>query len=229
MKRFIFGLSLFALVYSSCKEKEKVTIDKFTDTMVKDTIIKPSVADSLTADSLQNAFKAAANDTIIAGKSIGNIKLGAALSEVILLLGNPDSTSSDSTTLKWFSKPTGKGIDTALNTIMVYTAAATKTAAKKIKYIRVTSPHYKTPEKVSSGSTLTFIKMNFPAIKNNPLTYKDKNGTEVLIYDAVNDGIAFEINEATKCAGITVHEPGKKASETYISLNGEVAKSKKYR
>lgn len=71
--------------------------------------------------------------------------------------------------------------------------------------------------------------MHYPSLKNSSLAFKDKTGSDVLIYDAINDGIAFEINEATKCAGITVHEPGKKALEIYTSVYGGIVKTKKNR
>jgi len=231
MKLFIFGFCLAATV-CSCKQKDKVTIEKFTDTRVKDTIIKPSYADSIQADSLRKVFQAAANDTIVPGKSIGNIRLNETTAEVMAAMGNPDSSNSPAgTIMRWFSAPTGKGTDTSMNSITLY--APGKSTAKgeegKVKSIRVTSPYYKTAEKVSCGSTLTFIKMHYPSLKNSTLAFKDKTGSQVLIYDAVNDGITFEINEATKCAGITIHEPGKKASETYMSIYGEIVKMKKNR
>lgn len=230
MKLFIFCFSL-AVSVLSCKQKQKVTIDKFTDTRVKDTIIKPTYADSIKADSLQKIFQAAANDTIVPGKSIGNTGLGATTGEVTAAMGKPDSTNSAGTLMSWFSKPTGKAGDTSLNSITVFASAtpSAKAGEGKIKHIRITSPYYKTPEKVSCGSTLTFIKMHYPSLKNSSLAFKDKTGGDVLIYDAINDGIAFEINEATKCAGITVHEPGKKALEIYTSVYGGIVKTKKNR
>ena len=232
MKLIIFGLSL-SLMVCSCKQKEKVTIDKFTDTKIKDTVIIPSYADSIKADSLKKVFQEALNDTIVPGKSIGLIRLNETAELAIKALGTPDSADADTkkAMLQWFSKPTGKGIDTTVNRITVFTTgnAGSKVEAQKIKHIRVTSPFYKTAEKISYGSTLTFIKMHYPSLKNSSLAFKDKTGSEILVYDAINDGIAFEINEATKCAGITVHEPGKKASETYISIYGEAVKMKKNR
>ncbi len=227
MKFFIFCFCV-AVSVLSCKQKEKVTIDKFTDTKVKDTVIKPSYADSVKADSLQKVFQAAANDTIVPGKSIGNIKLGATTAEAITAMGNPDSTNTAGTVMSWFFKPTGKTGDTSLNSITIFATSA-KPDQSKIKHIRITSPYYKTTEKVSCGSTLTFIKMQYPDIKNNPSVFKNSQESEILVYYAINEGIAFEINEATKCAGITVHEPGKKVSEIYTSLYGGIVKTKKNR
>ena len=228
MKIFILGLC-FAFLWYSCKQKEKITVEKFTDTAVKDTAIKPSFVDSAGADSLKKIFQEATNDTIFPGVSIGCIKLNQTTGDVIKALGQPDSSDAamGKSLMKWFSKPTGKGIDTAVNSISVFSSSdfGSKDERRKIIHIRITSPYFKTPEHVGCGSTLTFIKMQYPAIKKATANFSDKTtGKTVQIYDEIKQGIAFEINEATKCIGITVHLPGKKAWESYFVEYGPLKK-----
>ena len=67
--------------------------------------------------------------------------------------------------------------------------------------------------------------MQYPTIKKATASFSDKTtGKTVQIYDEVKQGIAFEINEATKCIGITVHLPGKKAWESYFVEYGPLKK-----
>lgn len=229
MKILLLGF-FFSFIWCSCKQRNKTTVEKFTDTTIRDTVIKPSLVDSIAADSLKKVFQTAANDTILPGVSIGCIKLGQTTDDVIKALGRPDSSDAamGKSLMQWFSKPTGKGLDTTVNSISGFSSSnmGSKDERRKISHIRITSPYYKTPEHIGYGSTLTFIKMQYPTLKKASASFSDKTtGKTVQIYDEVKQGIAFEINEATKCVGITVHMPGKKAWETYFAAYGDLKKA----
>ena len=229
MKTLLLGLC-FSFFWCSCSQRDKTTVEKFTDTAIRDSVTKPALVDSIAVDSLKKAFQAAANDTIFPGISIGCIKLGQTANDIIKALGQPDSSDAamGKSMMRWFSKPTGKGIDTAVNSISVFSSSnmGSKDERRRIIHIRITSPYYKTPEHIGYGSTLTFIKRQYPTLKKPTATFSDKStGKTVQIYDEIKEGIAFEINEATKCAGITIHLPGKKAWETYFNEYGTPKKS----
>ena len=66
--------------------------------------------------------------------------------------------------------------------------------------------------------------MQYPEIRKNNSSYTAKDGKKVLVYDNGKAGIAFEINEATKCIGITVHKPGDIATESFSALFGTLKK-----
>ena len=227
--KILISILCGAFLWCSCYPKDKAIVEKFTDTAIRDTVIKPPLMDSVSIDSLKKVFEAASNDTISPGISIGCIKLNETTDEVLKTLGQPDSSDAamGKSLMQWFSKPTGKGIDTAVNSISVFISSniGAKDEHRKITHIRITSPYYKTPEHVGFGSTLTFIKMQYPTLKKPAVTFSDKStGKTVQIYDEVKEGIAFEINEETKCIGITVHLPGKKAWETYFVKYGVLKK-----
>lgn len=228
MKSFSFFLFCMAVIYS-CKEQTKTTTEKFTDTAYKDSVrfvdAQKRSVDSLKTDSLTKAAIAASNDTITAGERVGRVFLNEATDAVINDLGQPDSADAamGKTMLSWYTKPSGKGTDTAMNSTMIFAAmnAGAKDEVYKVKQIRITSPFFKTAQKIGCGSTVTFIKLQYPQLKKPNAVYRDKKtGTEIMLYDETDEGIAFEINEATKCVGITVHEPGKKAREIYSVIYG---------
>lgn len=222
MKRIILPAVL--LFIFGCKEQTKTTTEKFTDTAVKDTVIAHDTVKPVTTTP---AVKAA-NDTIIAGKSIGRISLNEKSEDVIKELGKPDAEDAamGKAMLTWFSKPSGKNEDTAKHSIIVYTTTnfGSNDEAPRVKYIRITSPFFKTTDGISCGSTIAFIKMKYPALKKPSASYTDKSGATVMVYDVKDEGIGFEINEATKCVGITVHKPNTNPWEILVPEFGDIKK-----
>ena len=222
MKKAIL-LPVTAFILFSCNQPTKTTVEKVTETTVKSDTA--TLKDTLTV-SKQLAPVSAANDTITPGKSIGHISLDEKTGEVIAELNKPDGEDAamGKALLTWNSKPSMKGADTTVNSINIFTSTnfGAKDEASRVKHIRVTSAFFKTPEHAGCGSTIAFIKMQYPEIKKPAASYTDKAGKTVLIYDDIKTGIAFEINDATKCIGVTVHKPGEKAWETYISEFGVV-------
>ena len=170
--------------------------------------------------------KPATNDTIVPGKSIGHISLNETAEDVIRALGEPDARDAamGKALLTWNSKPSMKGADTIVNSIEIFTATnfGAKNEASRVKQIRITSPFFKTSEHVSCGSTIAFIKLQFPELKKVTASYTDNAGNTIMIWDDTKTGISFEINEMTKCCGITVHKPGEKAREIYNAKFGDV-------
>ena len=222
MKRIILPAAI--LFIFGCKEQTKTSKEKFTDTVVKDTTIVHDTVKLAAATPAVNA----ANDTITAGKSIGHISLNEKSADVIKELGKPDAEDAamGKAMLTWFSKPSGKDADTVKNSIIVYTTTnfGGNDEAPRVKYIRITSPFFKTTEGISCGSTIAFIKMKYPALKKPTASYTDKNGATVMLYDVKDEGIGFEINEATKCVGITVHKPNTNPWEILVPEFGDIKK-----
>ncbi len=223
MKKLLLPLVLLSL--AACRQQTKTSTEKFTDTQVRDTTPGMPAAATI-KDTITKA--PSANDTINPGKSIGHISLNEKTADVIAALGKPDAEDAamGKAMLTWNSKPTMNVNDTIPHTIKIFTSTnfGGKDEASRVKHIRVTSPFFKTAEGVGCGSTIAFIKMQYKDIKKPAASYTDKSGKKVMIYD--KDGIAFEIDENTKCVGITVHKPGEKAWETYISEFGDVEHEK---
>ena len=112
----------------------------------------------------------------------------------------------------------GKAADSNVNSIKVLTKiiSAKQEEINRVKQIRITSSFFKTENPAGVGSTIVFIKMQFPSLKKASGSYTDKNGSIVTVYDAVKEGIAFEIGSLTKCIGIIVHKPGEKVAPLWV-------------
>lgn len=223
----IYAVMFIATFLYSCSDQPKTTTVKFTDTAVRDTLSAAKI-NALKNDSVARLLQSlAANDSIVPGKSIGNISVEENTDETIQALGQPDSAKAQTggSVLSWYRNLPGKAADSNVNSIKVLTKiiSGKQEEISRVKQIRTTSSFFKTAGLAGVGSTIVFIKMQFPSLKNAAGSYTDKNGSNVTVYDAVKEGIAFEINETTKCIGIIVHSPGQKAWETY-SILGPVKK-----
>ena len=222
MKKEII-ISTIVLFLFSCTQKTNSRTDSVTDKTAGDTAHK-TLVDPAKKPALGATISSAANDTIVPGKSIGHILLNEKMDEVIKVLGQPDSADAamGKSMSKWFSKPSKKGADTVIHSIIVFatTNFGGKDEASRVRHIRITSPFFKTAEQVGCGSTIAFIKMQYPEIKKPGASYTDRSGNTVMIYDDVKEGIAYEIDGSTRCIGITVHGRGQKARETYLAEFG---------
>ncbi|MEJ7611055.1 MAG: hypothetical protein WKF88_07740 [Ferruginibacter sp.] len=215
MKNLYAAIFLATFLYA-CSDQPKTTTVKYTDTAVRDTF-SAKAGNALKNDSVARLLTSlAANDSILPGKSIGNIILEENTEEVIQALGRPDSTKAGkgSSVLSWYSNLPGKAADSTENSIKIVTKiiSGKQEETNRVKQMRVTSSFFKTAGQAGVGSTIVFIKMQFPSLKKATGSYTAQNGGNVTVYDAVKEGIAFEIGGLTKCIGITVHKPGEKVS-----------------
>lgn len=152
-----------------------------------------------------------ATNAIYAGEGIAELALNNSFDEALKIMGEPSTvdTSKKIASLLW----NGQKRDTS----QYYTTALLNNSTKdqrKIKQIRTNSPMFKTRTQISCGSTLDYIKTQYPALKKANETYLDHEERPISIYDEVKKGIAFEINENGKCVLVSVHVKGQK----YIKL-----------
>ena len=216
----IYAVIFIANSLYSCSDQTKTTTVKFTDTAVRDTLSAAKI-NALKNDSVARLLQSlAANDSIVPGKSIGNISVEENAEEVIQALGQPDSAKDQtgSAVLSWYRNLPGNAADSNINSIKVLTKAisAKQEGTNRVKQIRITSSFFKTLGQAGIGSTIVFIKMQFPSLKKATGSYINNNGSTVTVYDAVKEGIAFEIGSLTKCIAIIVHKPGEKAAPLWV-------------
>lgn len=163
---------------------------------------------------------------IIPGKSIGKISLNDRAENVQAILGKPDQSNAGmgKALSTWISKPAPAATDTSTYQTTVYFSRnmGVGDEASLAKQIRVTSPFFATAGHLHTGTSLDSITKQFTNLKPIARYPSQPQKNEVIIYDGLEEGIAFEINHLKRCVAILLHEPGKKASETYFSLHPDL-------
>ena len=160
MKFFTFLVfPIFIFLFSCTQNIKEQTIIK-SDSIPKTTAVGLSSADSLKkADSTSKLIASLSNDTIFAGDKIGQLILNQGFDEALQIMGDPAAadTSKKNLLLQWKANK--------IDTVQYVTSALFNNGkeGKKIKQISTTSPSFKTPTMVSCGSTLAYIKIQYPS------------------------------------------------------------------
>ena len=207
MKFFtILVLPICVLLFSCNQNVKEQTVIK-SDSIAKITVIALSAADSAKkADSTAKLIASLSSDTIFAGDKIAQLIINQGFDEALQIMGDPAAadTSKNNLLLQW---KTNK-----IDTVQYFTTAmfSNRKEGKKIKQISTTSPSFKTATQVGCGSTLAYIKVQYPTIKKARETYLNKTGRSISVYDDIKEGIAFETNEEGKCVLVSVHVKGQK-------------------
>ena len=207
MKFFTFSVIPVCILFFSCSQNVKEQTIIKSDSISKITVIALSSADSAKkADSTNKLIAALSSDTIFAGDKIAQLMINQSFDEALQIMGDPAAadTSKNNLLLQWKANK--------IDTIQYFTTAmfSNRKEGKKIKQISTTSPSFKTGTQVGCGSTLAYIKVQYPTIKKATETYLDKAGKSISVYDEIKEGIAFETNEEGKCVLVSVHVKGQK-------------------
>ena len=207
MKFFTFLVLPVCIIIFSCNQNVKEQTIIKSDSIEKITVIPLSAADSAKkADSTTKLVASLANDTIFAGDKIAQLMINQGFDEALQIMGDPGAadTSKNNLLLQWK--------ENKIDTVQYFTTAmfSNRKEGKKIKQISTTSPSFKTATQVGCGSTLAYIKVQYPTIKKATETYLNKAGKSISVYDEIKEGIAFETNEEGKCVLVSVHVKGQK-------------------
>ncbi len=207
MKLFTILVLSFCVLLFSCNQNVKEQTVIKSDSIAKITVITLSAADSAKkADSTGKLVASLANDTIFAGGKIAQLMINQGFDEALQIMGDPAAadTSKNNLLLQWKANK--------IDTVQYFTTAmfSNRKEGKKIKQISTTSPSFKTATQVGCGSTLAYIKVQYPTIKKATETYLNKVGKSISVYDEIKEGIAFETNEEGKCVLVSVHVKGHK-------------------
>ena len=207
MKLFTILVLSFCVLLFSCNQNVKEQTVIKSDSIAKITVITLSAADSAKkADSTGKLVASLANDTIFAGDKIAQLIINQGFDEALQIMGDPAAadTSKNNLLLQWKANK--------IDTLQYFTTAmfSNRKEGKKIKQISTTSPSFKTATQVGCGSTLAYIKVQYPTIKKATETYLNKAGKSIAVYDEIKEGIAFETNEEGKCVLVSVHVKGQK-------------------
>lgn len=156
---------------------------------------------------------------VVAGRSVGEIAIGADMEQVSQKLGKADA--GDAAMGKawgiWYGDDSTGG---QRNEVAVYSAYRdTSMQVKEVKQIRVTADKFKTADGFSLGTTLTALRSKFPDLRQ-VTSYVDTTKDTVLVYDSNKSGISFEFLKG-KSVALTVHPEHVPVNGTYLTLHPE--------
>lgn len=156
---------------------------------------------------------------VVAGRSVGEIAIGADMEQVGQKLGKADA--GDAAMGKawgiWYGNDSTGG---QKNEIAVYSAYRdTSMRVKEVKQIRVTSDKFKTADGFALGNTLSALQSNFPDLRQ-VTGYLNAQKDTVLVYDSKKSGISFEFLKG-KSIALTVHAENIPVNSTYVTLHPE--------
>lgn len=219
-------LSGFILFLAACNNKPNTNNKIVTDSTSEDNSNVTVIDSFKTPGSKTNdgATETAENQLIIAGESIGKIKLGMSSSQLTAELGNADMSDAamGKAWLTWYGKkPDEHNNVTELNVFITY--KDTSMQVQTVQQVRTTSSFFRTENDLHVYSDLDTIQSKFAGL-TKAATYTDSSGRNIIIYDARQQGIAFEITAQPQkiCIGIIVHTTGIRVTQTYLSLHPDM-------
>jgi hypothetical protein len=148
---------------------------------------------------------------IVPGISVGQTAINEASESVHKKLGRPDGgdAAMGKSISIWYANH-----DTAsYQTQMYFSRDMGNDETSRVKMIRITSPWFKVSNSLFTGRPVKIAQDQFRLKKI--ATFTDKGNTYT-IYDDQQGGISFEADEKGTCTGITVHQPGREATGTYL-------------
>ena len=203
MRLLLFSSIIFStLLLCACNSKQN-------NPVVEDNKNQSIYADS----SATSTKKPDSAKLIIPGKSIGLTRIYENADSVFQILGKPDSSDAAMGKMmaSWYRNNHETHIFFSRN-------MGNADESSRVKQIRITSPYFITANGISVGSALDSINQYFPNAKNAASYISPKTKKEVIIYDDLKGGVAFEIDTQKKCIGINIHKPNEEAYETYIAF-----------
>ncbi|TSJ41056.1 hypothetical protein FO440_15105 [Mucilaginibacter corticis] len=145
------------------------------------------------------------------GKSIGQVTINETDQNLLKVMGKPDSGDSamGKSAFTWYAGHSPKGAVTQI----FLSRGQGDDAVKRVKQIRITDTRFLLMDSIHVGKPLAALEKssNLKEIAR----FTDKGAGRVL-YDDTLKGIAFDTDDKAIITGITVHETGKNARETYM-------------
>ena len=184
---------LFAMLGASCQNEQQ--------SGQQETVVTESISPE---SSMAKDFR------VIAGQSAGEFRLGQEVEKSGLSDYFGPANSVDAATCKswsmWFPQEDQE--------IDVYAACdSALNMQKSIQLIRLAGIAFISDKELTEKSDVQHVKRLYPAALEEE--YRDREGREVVLYDAVDSGIAFEVAE-NKIRSVILHAPGKKVSDYYL-------------
>ena len=157
---------------------------------------------------------------IVPGTSIGKITIGASAANLEEMLGPPalSDAAMGKAWLTWKGKRDEHNNQTELNIFTSYRDE--KMDEKIVRLIRTTSQEFSTPDNIHVYASLEQIKKQFHDVEPT-LRYQHQDKRYITIFEAKQQGIAFELSNAAQqqiCIGIIIYEKGSNLADIYRTL-----------
>lgn len=156
------------------------------------------------------------------GKSVGLTYIGEPADSLAKVLGNADGgdAAMGKAWAVYYNKDAQKRIRDSSRYLAVY-LTRDEPIGMRVRQIRVNTPSFRANNDVKVGASLTKIRANFPNLLRAGIYLDTVTHTRYYLYDAVRQGIAFEINSTNNaCTAITVHDTTKTIANTYLTVPG---------
>jgi hypothetical protein len=211
-RRYII-IPILAAALLSCKQKGTNTT---ADTTISKTDTLKSNTDTIraantTAVDLPGDKPIPLKLLIVPGVSLGQTIINEASENIYKRFGRPDA--GDAAMGKSISIWYANHDTTGYVTQMYFSTNMGNDDTKRVKQVRINSPAFKINTKVHVGAPFTYAKALYKLTKAGTF---EENGSPRSLYDDNKAGIAFETDDKNMITGITVHQPGRDVTTTYL-------------
>ncbi|QHS55024.1 hypothetical protein GWR56_05530 [Mucilaginibacter sp. 14171R-50] len=202
--RYLF-IPLLAIIVISCKQKPASTAD---NSQAEDTTVNK--VDTAVVD-LPGDKPIPLAQLVVPGISLGQTTINESSENIYTRLGKPDAgdAAMGKSIAIWYANHDTTGYVTQ----MYFSRDMGNDETSRVKQVRVTSPVFKVTNKLHTGAPLKDAMALYHLKK--VATFTDKGNSRSL-YDDAKAGIGFEADDKNIITGITVHEPGKDVTTTYL-------------
>jgi len=156
---------------------------------------------------------------IIPGNRAGEIYLGQDMQDVFEKLGDADDgdAAMGSALGIWYTKSSSDS--TLRDPVTIFSSYRdSNMVIKVVKQLSVSAHEFSTTDGVHTGIKLSKLQFLYPSLKRTMKYVNEKTKDTMSVYDDVNKGIAFDIQDDT-CSAITIHPKSKPANSTYLPVH----------
>jgi hypothetical protein len=207
-----FTLIILIATLFSCKQKNAPTSADTMATKANTSHTNGKTIDTNAVD-LPGDERIPLAQLVVPGISIGQATINESSENIHKRLGTPDEgdAAMGKSVSIWYANHDTTGYVTQ----MYFSRGQGDDEVKRVKQVRVTSPAFKITNKAHVGVSFKNVSSLYALKKVATFTDKGSNRT---LYDDVKTGIAFDVDEKDMITGITVHEPGRAATGTYLAF-----------